>query len=197
METKSSKTMFLYCSFTLYLRRGAFQKVFSFLILVFPGACGVKPPLQTNTPIYSLTSQHIKLLHVIQSLQSLQSYLSNWQPIRCRPQAFLAWVQVQKVSRVRTAPEQSSSFWKWKQGPQHEDKRLSFSCSFSKHSLVDGLWYGLVSRKAGFSSSKYHLLYGNYRMADNVCMTCPAILVSLYTQAHLPVLSSLIMDALQ
>lgn len=145
-------------------------------------------------PIYSLTSQHIKLLHVI---QSLQSYLSNCQSIRRRPQAFLAWVQLQKVSRVRTAPEQSSSFWKWKQGPQHENKRLSFSCSFSKHSLVDVLWYGLDSRRAEFSSSKYHLLHGNYHMADNVCMTCPAILVSLHTQAHLPVLSFLIMDALQ
>lgn len=32
------------------------EKVYFFLILVFPGTCGVKPPLQTNTPTYSLTS---------------------------------------------------------------------------------------------------------------------------------------------
>lgn len=54
---------------------------------------------------------------------------------------------------------------------------------FSKHSLEDVLWHSLVSHKVKLSSSKHHLSYGNDCVAENVCMSCPAILVSLYMQA--------------
>lgn len=137
MEIKSSKTMFLYYSFTpLYLLRGAllWENFFHSSSLFFQtGTCGVKPPLQTNTPIYGLTSKHTKLLHVI---QSLQSRLSNWQPIRCRPQASLAWVRLQKVPWVETAWEQSFRFWKWKQGPQHEDKARFSWCAVTQGEIL-------------------------------------------------------------
>lgn len=161
-------------------------KFFLFLILVFPGTYWT-----TFTDKYSnlkFTTQHIKLLHVI---QSLQAHLSKWQPPQGWPQAFLVCIQLQKVSMVRTAQEHSYSLKKIKAGITTWGQKTKYSHSCSKHTLVHVLWHGLVSHKAKFSSGNY-LPCRIYYMS---CMMCPAILVSMHL-VHLPVLSSLIRDVL-